>query len=40
MALKNEYISAIIMYEFRKETKIVDAIKSISDASGEVTVSI
>jgi len=35
MALKNEYLRAIVMYEFRKRIKIVNAVKNIR-AFGEV----
>jgi len=40
MALKNEYLRAIIIYEFQKRTKIINAVKTICDAFGETTVSI
>jgi len=38
MTCKNKYLCAIIMYEFRKGTKIVDVEKSICDVFGEATV--
>jgi len=40
MALKNEYLRVIIIYKFRKGTKIINAVKTICDAFGETTVSI
>jgi len=38
MTFKNKYLCAIIMYEFRKGTKIVDVVKSICDEIEEATV--
>jgi len=36
MALKNKYLRAIVMYEFHKRIKIVNAVKNIRDAFGVV----